>query len=92
MLVHNYPWLLILCIDTIFLGFGWAVLFHIAADRNRPTIDGVASQLGLRCELDLRHTPITRRRLTTRGWKLFGASLLLGVVGMGVLVLLFAGT
>jgi hypothetical protein len=92
MLVHNYPWLLLLYIDTVFFGFAWAVLFHIAADRNRTTTDRVPSQLISGCELGAGHVPPNGRQLTIRGWQLFGASLLLGVVGMGVLIMLFART
>ncbi len=92
MLAHSFPWLLLLYIDTVFFGFGWSVLLHIAADRNRPTADGVPSQLSSRCEFEPRHIPVSGRRLTIRAWKVFGASLLLGVFGIGVLVLLFAGT
>ena len=88
MVVRNFPWPLLLYIDAVLLGFGWAVMFHIAADQRSARVAGVSVSR----ELEGAHGAVDSRQLARRGWQLFGASLLLGVVGIGALILLFAGT
>jgi hypothetical protein len=92
MLVYSYPLPVLLYIDAVVLGFGWAVLFHIAADLGRVSEGGAPSWLRSGRELDVAQSPATAKQLATRGWQLFSASLLLGVAGMATLVFLFAGT
>lgn len=92
MLVHNYPWPFLLYVDAVLVGFGLAVLLHIAADQRRTAMSGGPVPLRRSRELEAGHDVAAARQLSIRGWKLFSVSLLLGLVGMGVLVLGFAST